>query len=84
MWAALRRATFGLVENLRRNVLLVVDHDAAGVDQLEAAAVVFGKPVNAVPRDAGLIADNGAPLSGNPIEKGGLSDVGPAHNDHGG
>ena len=57
-----------LVENLRRDVLLVVDDDTAGVDQLEAPAVVFGKPMNPVARDAGLIADNGAPLSGNPIE----------------
>jgi hypothetical protein len=59
-----------------------MDDDAAGVDQFEAPAVVFGKPMDSVARDAGLVADNGAPLSGNPIKEGGLSDVGPAHNDH--
>ena len=57
-------------------------HDAAGVDQLEAAAVVFGRPMHAVAGDAGLIADDGAPLSCDAVEKGGLSDVGPAHDDY--
>jgi hypothetical protein len=72
----------GLEENLARDVLLVIDHDPAGVDNFEAAAVVFGKPMHAVAGDAGLIPDNGAPLSCDPIEEGGLSYVGPAHNDH--
>ena len=73
---------FGLAEDLRRDVLLVMDHDAAGIDHLEAEAVVFGKPMHAVARDARLVADDGAPLSGDAIKKGGLSYVGPAHNDH--
>ena len=77
-----RQDHFRLVKNLRGNVLLVVDHDAAGIDQLEAAARVFGKPVDAVARDAGLIADDRAPLPSNAIEESGLSNVGPAHNDH--
>jgi hypothetical protein len=38
--------------------------------------------MDAVARDARLIADDGAPFSSNSIEKGGLSYVGPAHNDH--
>src|ERR1035437_7360188 len=33
---------FGLAEDLPRDVLLVVHHDAAGIDHLEAPAVVFG------------------------------------------
>ena len=41
----------------------IVDHDAAGVDDFEAAAVVLGQPMDAVAGDAGLIADDGAPLS---------------------
>jgi hypothetical protein len=73
---------FGLMENLRGNILLVFDDNAAGIDQFERAAIVFGLPVNAVAGDAGLVADNGAPLSRNAIEECGLSNVGPAHNDH--
>jgi hypothetical protein len=72
----------GLEENLTRDVFLVIDDDPAGIDDFEAAAVVFGRPMHSVACDAGLIPDNGAPLSRNPIEKGGLSYVGPAHNDH--
>ena len=70
------------MQDLRRDVLLVMDHDAAGIDHLEAEAVVLGKPMHAVARDTRLIADNGAPLSRNAIKEGGLSYVGPAHNDH--
>ena len=73
---------FGLVQDLRGDVLLVVHDDAAGVDQLEAPAVVFGSPMYAVARDAGFVPDDGAPLSCDAIEKGGLSYVGPAHDDH--
>jgi len=35
------------VQDLRRDVLLVMDHDAAGIDHLEAEAVVLGKPMHA-------------------------------------
>jgi hypothetical protein len=73
---------FGLMENLCGNILLVVDDDAAGVDQFEMAAFVFSLPVEAVASNAGLVADNGAPLSSDAIEECGLSNVGPAHNDH--
>jgi hypothetical protein len=38
--------------------------------------------MHAVARDARLVADDGAPLSRDAIKKGGLSYVGPAHNDH--
>ena len=50
------------MENLRRNILLVFNDNAAGIDQLEVAAIVFGLPVNAVTGDAGLVADNGCLL----------------------
>ena len=74
----------GLVEDLARDIFLVIDDDAAGVDHLETASVVLGKPVDPVARDARFVSDNGAPLSGNTIEEGGLSYVGPAHDDHAG
>src|ERR1035437_1064578 len=73
---------FGLAEDLPRDVLLVVHDDAAGIDHLEAAAVVFGSPMYAVARDAGFVPDDGAPLSCNAVEKSGLSYVGPAHDDY--
>ena len=82
MWRGGRQRHLGLVQNLARDVLLVMDDDAAGVDQLEAAAVVFGRPMDAVARNARLVPDDGAPLSCDAIEEGGLSYVGPAHNDH--
>src|ERR1017187_8956200 len=73
---------FGLAEDLPRDVLLVVHDDAAGIDQLEAPAVVFGSPMYTVARDAGFVSDDGAPLSCDAIEKSGLSYVGPAHDDY--
>ena len=60
----------GLAQDLRGDVLLVGDHDAAGIDQLEAATVMLGDAVDAVARDAGLVADDGAALSGDAIEEG--------------
>ena len=73
---------FGLAEDLPGDILLVVHDDAAGIDQLEAPAVVFGSPMYTVARDAGFVPDDGAPLSCDPIEKSGLSYVGPAHDDY--
>src|ERR1019366_8789852 len=73
---------FGLAEDLPRDVLLVVHHDAAGIDHLEAPAVVFGSPMYTVARDAGFVPDDGAPLSCDAVEKSGLSYVGPAHDDY--
>jgi hypothetical protein len=70
-----------MAQDLAGDILLVVDHDSARVDDLEMAAAVFGKPLNAIARNAGLVSDNRAPLSGDPIEKSGFTDVRPAHND---
>ena len=58
------------------------DDDAAGIDHLEAPAVVFGSPMYTVARDAGFVPDDRAPLSCDAIEKSGLSYVGPAHDDY--
>ena len=71
------------MENLGGDILLILDDDSAGIDQFEAA----GLRVSACPwmRSRvmpGFVADDGAPLSGNSIEECGLSNVGPAHNDH--
>ena len=74
----------GLLENLAGDVIGILHHDAAGVDHFEAAAPVIGDALNAVARDAGLVADNGAALPGDAIEQGGFSDVRPAHDHHGG
>ena len=79
-----RQRHLGLVENLARNVLLVIDDDAARIDHFETASVVFGKPMDPVARNARLVSDNGAPLSGNPVKEGGLTYVGPSDDDHAG
>ena len=82
MWCGALEGQFRLVEDLPGDVLLVVHDDAAGIDQFEAPAVVFGSPVYAIARDAGFVPDDGAPLSCDAIEKSGLSYVGPAHDDY--
>ena len=82
MWEDVGERHLGLAQDLRRDVLLVFDDDAAGVDQFKAAAVMLGRPMDPVARDSRLVADDCAPLSGNSIEEGGLTNVGPAHNDH--
>ena len=71
-----------LLKHLDGDVLGVPGDDAAGVDHLEAAAVVLGQTVNAVPRDAGLVADNGAPLARDRVEQRGFPYIRPAHDDH--
>jgi hypothetical protein len=60
----------GLAQDLRGDVLLIGDDDAAGVDHLKAAVVMFGSPMDAVACDAGFVSDDGAPLSCNAIEEG--------------
>src|SRR6185437_14074001 len=61
----------GLLKDLRRNEILVVRDDAAGIDQLEFAAPVFRVAVNAVARDAGFVADDRTALAENRIEQSG-------------
>ena len=71
-----------LFQDLARDQLLVVRDDAAGVDQLEVPAVIPGLAVNAVARDAGLVADDRAALADDRVEKSGLPDVWPADDDN--
>jgi len=73
---------FGLVQNLARNILLILHDDTAGIDDLEGAPVVFGSPMDPVARDAGFVPDDGPALPCNPVEKSGLSYIGPAHDDY--
>ena len=75
-------ASVGLAQDLRRDVLVILDDDAAGIDHFKMAAIVFGRPMYAVASNPRLIADNRPPLSRDAVEEGGLSNVGPAHNDH--
>ena len=72
----------GLAKDLAGNVLLIVNDNAAGVDEFEAAAIVLGEPVDPVARDPGFVADDGPALSGDSIEECGLADVRAAHNHH--
>lgn len=70
------------MQDLAGNIIVIVDDNAAGVDEFKAAAIVLGGPVYAVARNARLVAYNRAALSSDAVKKSGLSDVGPAHNDH--
>ena len=69
----------GLAKNFRRNEIFVFGKDAAGVDDAQLASAPFRFAVEAVARDAGLVADNGAPRAHQPIEQRGFADVGAAH-----
>ena len=77
-----RFGDLGLFEDLGRDILGVVRHDSAGIDDFEAAAVVLGESVDAIARDSGFVADDGAPLPRDAIEQGGFSDVRPAYDGH--
>ena len=57
-----------LLQNLARDVIGVADDNSTGVDQFEPAAFVRGVAGDAVARDAGLVADDGSALTGDPIE----------------
>ena len=71
-----------LFQNLRRDHLVIVGNDAAGIDQIEFAPAISGLAVNAVPRDPGLVAHDRAPLPDNRVKQRGLADVRPPDNDH--
>ena len=67
-----------LGEDLARDVIGIADDDSARVDQLEPAAFVRRGAVDAIARNAWLIADDRAALSGDAVEKGGFADVRPS------
>jgi hypothetical protein len=70
-----------LLQDLRRDERFVIGDDAAGVDDFEAAADVDGDAADAVARDAGFVADDGAARAGDCVEERGLAHVGSADND---
>src|SRR5712691_6277241 len=53
----------GLLQNIRRNYRVVIGIYAARVDQGEWSPVPVGLAIDAVARNAGLVADDRAPLS---------------------
>ncbi len=71
----------GLFQNLARNIIRIVHHDAAGVDDFEPLAIELRRAMDAVARDARLIAHDGTALTRDAVEKSGLADVRPAY-DH--
>jgi hypothetical protein len=70
------KRNFGLAKNLRRYEVLVVWDDAARIDHAELVSKPFRLAIEAVARDAGLIADNGAPRSGEMVEERRFANVG--------
>ena len=60
------------------NQRLVVGNDAAGIDHAQHLARPFGFAVEAVAGDAGLVADDGAARSDQPVEQRRFADVGAA------
>ena len=66
----------GLAENFRRNEVLVVGNDAARIHHAKLVPQPFHLAIEAVARDAGFVADNGAPRSGQMVEERRFADVG--------
>ena len=65
----------GLTEDLRRYEILVVRNNAARIHDAKLVPAPFGLAIEAVARDAGLVADNGAPRSGQVVEQSRFADV---------
>ena len=65
-----------------RQVVAVLDADAAGIDQLEEPAVVLHQVRDAVARHAGLVIDDRNPPPGQPIEQARLAHVRAADDDN--
>ena len=75
---------FRLAEDFRRDEIFVFGKDAAGVDDAQVASAPLRLAVEAVARDAGFVADNGAPRSDQAVEQRGFAHVGAAHDGDGG
>ena len=72
-----------LAKNLGGDVLFIFGNDAPGIDHAKAAPVPLGGAVEAVARDAGLVADNGAASSDDAVKQRGLADIRPANDGEG-
>src|SRR4030095_8526700 len=64
-----------LAKDLRRNQVLVFGKDSSRIDDAEPLSGPRNLPINAVARDAGFVADDGAAASYEAIEERGLADV---------
>src|SRR5258706_4352734 len=69
----------GLAEDFRWNEIFIFGNDPTSVDDADAAAAPFCVSVEAVARDAGLIADDGTTRAHDPVKQRGLAYVGSAH-----
>src|SRR5258708_9752530 len=69
-----------LAKNFRRNKVPVVWNDSSGIDHAEIVPQPMRLAVKAVARDSGLVADNRAARTNQPVEQRGLADVWPADN----
>src|SRR5688572_24969294 len=65
-----------LLQNVCRNHRVVVRHNAARIDQGKLFSRPLNFPVNAIARDARLVAHDGAPLADKTIEERGFAYVG--------
>src|ERR1700690_1921558 len=65
----------GLAENLRRDEIFIFGDDAAGIHHSKLMSEPFDLAIEAVARDAGLVADDGAPRPGQMIKERRFTDV---------
>ena len=72
---------FHLLQNLCRNDFRGIGDHAARVNDLHGRSAPVQHPINAIPRDAGLVPHDRLSLAAQAVEEGGLSYIGPSH-DH--
>ena len=65
-----------LPENFRRNKFLILRNDAARIDYSKRMAAPLRLAIEAVARDARLVADDRAPRTGQLVEQRGFANVG--------
>ena len=73
---------FHLLQNLCRNDLRGIGDHAARVNDLDGRPAPVQHPINAIPRDAGLVPYDRLSLAAQAVEEGGLSYIGPSHHGH--
>lgn len=74
----------GLTINFRGDEIFFLGEDTAGVDDAQVTAFPLGVAVEAVARDAGFVADDGAAGADDAVKERGLADVGAAYDGDGG
>src|SRR5437879_2323922 len=68
-----------LAEDFCRDEILFFREDATRIDHAKPTATPFCVPVEAIPRDAGLVAHDGTPRTDDTVEERGLAYVRPAY-----